>query len=75
MDSRELIILVLVSVFGQGFAGELDPSQKSWILKYSKQENAPKPSEMLLNTDKEPELEEGFVSLLNGKDLSNWERK
>ena len=67
--------MVLVSVFGQCFAGELDPSQKSWILKYSKQENAPKPGEMLLNTDKEPELEEGFVSLLNGKDLSNWERK
>nr|MBR9810509.1 DUF1080 domain-containing protein [bacterium] len=30
---------------------------------------------MLLNTEKEPELEDGFVSLLNGKDLSNWERK
>ena len=70
-----ILVLVLVSVFGQCFAGELDPSQKQWILKYSKQDNAPKPGEMLLNTDKEPELEEGFVSLLNGKDLSNWERK
>lgn len=75
MQSRGFIILVLVSVFGQCFAGELDPSQESWILKYRKQENAPKPGEMLLNTDKEPELKEGFVSLLNGKDLSNWERK
>jgi hypothetical protein len=72
---RKLIIFVLISVYGPCFAGELDPSQELWFLKYRKQENAPKPGEMLLNTEKEPELEEGFVSLLNGKDLSNWERK
>ena len=72
---RELIFSVLAFALGQCFAGELDPSQKSWFLKYTKQENAPEPSEMLLNTDKEPELEDGFVSLLNGKDLSGWELK
>ena len=75
MDLKKVIIFVLVSVFGQCYAGELDSSQTAWFQKYSTQENAPKPGEMLLNTEKEPELEDGFVSLLNGKDLSNWERK
>lgn len=75
MDLKKVLIFVLVSVFGQCCAGELDSSQTAWFQKYSTQENAPKPGEMLLNTEKEPELENGFVSLLNGKDLSNWERK
>ena len=75
MDLKKVVIFVLVSVFGQCYAGELDSSQTAWFQKYSTQENAPKPGEMLLNTEKEPELEDGFVSLLNGKDLSNWERK
>ena len=75
MDLKKVVISVLVSVFSQCYAGELDSSQTAWVQKYSTQENAPKPGEMLLNTEKEPELENGFVSLLNGKDLSNWERK
>ena len=75
MDLKKVVISVLVSVFGQCCAGELDSSQTAWVQKYSTQDNAPKPGEMLLNTEKEPELENGFVSLLNGKDLSNWERK
>ena len=75
MDLKKVVIFVLVSVFGQCCAGELDSSQTAWFQKYNTQENAPKPGEMLLNTEKEPELEDGFVSLLNGKDLSNWERK
>ncbi len=58
-------------VFGQ----ELDPQQKDWIDHYQKQKNAPKPAEMLLNTDEEPDLDEGFVSLFNGKDLNDWEAK
>ena len=53
-------------------AQELDPQQESWVEYYSKQDNAPDPSEMLLNTDDEPELSEGFVDLFNGKDLTGW---
>jgi len=56
-------------------AQELDPSQSDWVDYYSKQDNAPKPSEMLLNTDDEPELTEGFVSLFNGKDIDGWEAR
>lgn len=52
-----------------------DPSQAQWYPKYSKQANAPKPDTMLLNTDSEPELKEGFESLFNGTDLSGWTPK
>ncbi|MEN8773232.1 MAG: DUF1080 domain-containing protein [Akkermansiaceae bacterium] len=75
MKLREMIFIVLVAASEQSFAVELDPSQKGWFQKYRKQENTPEPGEMLLNTDKEPALEDGFVSLLNGKDLSGWELK
>lgn len=54
-------------------AGELDPSQRNWFKQYQKQENVPKPGEMLLNTSPEPELSEGFMDLFNGKDLDGWE--
>ncbi len=50
----------------------LDPSQSAWYEKYKSQENAPKPGEMLLNTDREPSLTEGFEPLFNGKDLTGW---
>jgi hypothetical protein len=53
-------------------AGELDPGQADYIEKYKKQENAPNPAEMLLNTDPEPDLSAGFKSLFNGKDLVGW---
>ena len=56
-------------------AQELDPQQKQWTKKYLKQKNAPKPEEMLLNTDSEPDLSEGFTSLFNGTDLSGWQSK
>lgn len=63
---------VLLSVSAPGELS-LDPSQKEWFPKYRKQENAPEPEEMLLNTDAEPDLKEGFKALFNGKDLSDWE--
>ena len=56
-------------------AGELDPRQSEWHAKYKKQQNAPKPEEMLLNTDPEPQLDDGFEALFNGKDLSGWAPK
>ena len=56
-------------------AGDLDPQQHRWHAKYKKQQNAPQPEEMLLNTDDEPDLSEGFVSLFNGKDLTGWTPK
>lgn len=53
-------------------ANQISDSQQKWIKVYQKQENIPEPAEMLLNSDPEPDLEEGFVSLTNGKDLEGW---
>ncbi|MFT6864371.1 MAG: hypothetical protein ACJAVK_002936 [Akkermansiaceae bacterium] len=77
MKMRNLASVLAVVGIGVGLssAGEIDPSQKEWFGKYKKQVNAPEPGKMLLNTDAEPGLEDGFVSLLNGRDLSGWESK
>lgn len=74
---KNMLNVLLFVGFGL-FAGvatgqELDPSQDGWVEHYSKQKNAPKPGEMLLNTDDEPDLTSGFVALFNGEDLSGWE--
>ena len=71
---KRLITLMLLVAMGTALAGSLDPAQKKWIDKYqkAKQKNLPDPKEMLLNTDPEPSLKEGFTSLFNGKDLKGW---
>lgn len=72
---RAEILLLATLIGGVGVAGELDPQQSKWHAKYKNQQNAPKPEEMLLNTDPEPELSDGFVPLFNGKDLTGWTPK
>lgn len=49
----------------------LAESQQKFVKQYKKQ-NPPKPEEMLINTDPEPSLEEGFTSLYKDGDLSDW---
>ncbi len=56
----------------QASAAEIDPSQTAWYEKYKGQENVPQPDEMLLNTDPEPNVTDGFTPLFNGKDLTGW---
>ncbi|MCA9144747.1 MAG: DUF1080 domain-containing protein [Planctomycetaceae bacterium] len=56
-------------------AGEVDPKQHAWHAKYKNQENIPKPETMLLNTDPEPKLSDGFTPMFNGQDLSGWTPK
>ena len=70
-----LVSLVFCAGKGITFAGTVDESQSAWHEKYKKQENAPDPEEMLLNTDPEPDVHEGFTPLFNGKDLSGWTPK
>ncbi len=73
------VLIIALSLFWFAdatiFAGELDPQQSNWYEHYSKQENAPKPAEMLLNKDSEPNLKSGFKPLFNGKDLGGWTPK
>ena len=56
-------------------AGEVDPQQSEWHKKYKKQQNAPDTAAMLLNTESEPDLSDGFEPLFNGRDLSGWSAK
>ena len=80
MKQNSLIIVftLITSVqltLGFASAGNVDPAQAAWYEKYKSQDNAPEAAEMLLNTDKEPELTDGFESLFNGKDLQGWTPK
>jgi hypothetical protein len=67
--------MVSVALANFAFAGTIDPSQASWHKKYKGQQNAPDPTEMLLNEDKEPDLSRGFEPLFSGKDLTGWTPK
>ena len=71
--NKTLIILTLAALCsGPAFAQKLDPSQAHYVKKYKGQPNPPKPEEMLINTEKEPDLKDGFTALLNGNDLEGW---
>ena len=75
MKTTLALLFCLLCFPGNNFAGELDPSpaQQKWFKHYAKQENVPKPEDMLLNAQPEPELTAGFTALFNGKDLDDWE--
>lgn len=79
-DSMSSVIVAVVMtcvVINSGIvaANEIDPAQSKWHQKYKNQKNVPLPDEMLLNTDPEPGLSDGFASLFNGKDLNGWTAK
>jgi len=74
VGSMKNVTIALSLLFTTAFvtANEIADSQKKWIPVYKKQKNIPAPADMLINTDKEPNLKKGFVSLYNGKDLDDW---
>ncbi|MEM0964937.1 MAG: DUF1080 domain-containing protein [Verrucomicrobiota bacterium] len=51
---------------------KLAPQFEKIYERLSERPATPEPSEMLLNTDPEPDLSEGFVSLYNGENLDGW---
>ncbi len=69
-----LVLGIVVLACPSAWAGDkdIDPKQKAWYEKYKKQDNIPKPEDMLFNTDEEPDVKEGFEPLFNGKDLTGW---
>jgi len=70
-----VVAFLLVFAAGQSPAGEIDPGQEKWFKQYEKQPNVPKPADMLLNTDAEPQVGVKAVSLFNGKDLKGWKTR
>ncbi len=71
MKSFTLSVTILLATTPL-FAGQVSEEQVKWVAHYKKQPNVPTPAEMLVNEDPEPELEEGFVRLYNGEDLTGW---
>lgn len=72
------IIIYCLTIAGLAIgthANQVSESQKQYVKKYEKQANIPKPADMLLNTDAEPKLTNGFTDLYNGKNLDGWTRK
>lgn len=51
---------------------QIDDSQQNWVEVYAKQKKMVSPSDALINTDSEPSLSDGFISLYNGKNLDGW---
>ena len=58
------LVLAFFSCLFIAHGKSIDPSQADWHKKYVKQQNAPDPADMLLNTDPEPGLKKGFVEEL-----------
>lgn len=67
-----ITISLLVVAAMSSPANEISESQKKWIEVYKKQANVPKPEDMLVNKDPEPDLIKAFTSLYNGKNLDGW---
>ena len=62
----------VLKVAAKSLPPEVAPSQAYWYHRYKTQKNIPDPAKMLLNTDAEPKLIEGFTDLFNGTDLTGW---
>jgi hypothetical protein len=56
-------------------ANTISENQQQYIKKYAKQKTIPAPEAMLINTDPEPGLTDGFSPLFNGKNLAGWSPK
>ncbi|MEM7790118.1 MAG: DUF1080 domain-containing protein [Verrucomicrobiota bacterium] len=75
--SIQLSIAFLMTAVWPIFAAEdapqkLSPQFEKISGKLLEKSSTPKPEEMLLNTDPEPDLSEGFVDLYNGENLDGW---
>lgn len=66
------LTLILVAVSTVAWGDQVSEDQKKWVPQYEKQANIPAPGDMLVNTDPEPDLGDGFVELYNGTDLDGW---
>lgn len=69
---RLILIATLVSTFSITHAGQVSEQQQKYIAKYEKQTLKVAPEDALINTEREPKLKKGFVSLYNGKNLDGW---
>ena len=69
---KVLLMLLMLTVICVAHGDQVSEDQQKWVPQYEKQDNIPVPEEMLINTDPEPDLSKGFVSLYNHKNLKGW---
>lgn len=67
-----VLFLTLLTALPLANANRVSDSQRQFIKQYEKQKLKVAPEDALLNTDAEPCLKEGFVSLYNGENLDGW---
>ena len=66
------LLLGILSNTSLCLANQVSEAQQPFIKKYENQKRIITPQKARINSEPEPGLSEGFVSLYNGKDLSNW---
>ena len=66
------LLLGILSSTSLCAANQVSEAQQPFIKKYENQKRIITPQKARINSEPEPDLSEGFVSLYNGKDLSNW---
>ncbi len=71
MKTTALFTILLASV-SASYANQISEDQQPFIEKYKHQSSIIAPADALINSDPEPDLTQGFVSLYNGKNLDGW---
>lgn len=67
-----IALLSIASIAPFAHTGQVSEEQQKYIARYEKQTLKVAPENALINTDAEPSLQEGFVSLYNGENLDGW---
>ena len=66
------LLLGILSSTSLCAVNQVSEAQQPFIKKYENQKRIITPQKARINSEPEPDISEGFVSLYNGKDLSNW---
>jgi hypothetical protein len=67
-----LLTLAFLLATLHGFGNQISEDQQRFIKKYKSHSKLVPPEKALRNVSPEPSLEEGFVDLYNGRNLSGW---
>ncbi len=66
------LLIACVSLSSFACANKISSDQQGFVDRYKKQKDIIPPEEALINTDREPELSQGFIHLYNGENLDGW---
>ena len=69
---KAALLLGVISSTSLCLSNQVSVEQQPFIKKYENNKCIITPQKARINSETEPDLNEGFVSLYNGKDLNNW---